>query len=82
MLLSAAVLRQDKNNDGSITHAEFIKGLRENPWIADLLGPSRPITPRFRAGREPPPRPRPAHLSCALRAAVGSALPDLRAGVG
>ena len=81
MLLSAAVLRQDKNNDGSITHAEFIKGLRENPWIADLLGPSRPMSPRFRAGREPP-RTRPAPSSCALRAAAGSALPDLRAGVG
>jgi Ca2+-binding EF-hand superfamily protein len=28
----------DKNNDGSITHAELIKGLKENPWIADKFG--------------------------------------------
>ncbi len=30
--------QQDKNRDGSITHAEFLKGLRENPWVAELLG--------------------------------------------
>jgi hypothetical protein len=30
---------QDKNGDMSISHAEFIKGIRENPWIAKLLGP-------------------------------------------
>lgn len=29
---------QDKNHDGSITHAEFIKGLKDNPWVATLLG--------------------------------------------
>jgi hypothetical protein len=29
---------QDKNHDGSITHAEFLKGLKENPWVAGLLG--------------------------------------------
>jgi hypothetical protein len=29
---------QDRNHDGSITHAEFIKGLKENPWVAELLG--------------------------------------------
>ena len=28
----------DKNNKGSITHAELIKGLQENPWIADKFG--------------------------------------------
>ncbi len=30
--------RQDKNGDGSITHVEFINGLRKNAWIAALLG--------------------------------------------
>jgi hypothetical protein len=28
----------DTNNDGSITHAEFILGLKKNPWVAELLG--------------------------------------------
>ena len=28
----------DTNNDGSITHAEFILGLQKNPWVAELLG--------------------------------------------
>ena len=36
--LARLVPSQDKNGDGSITHAEFIKGLRENAWIAELLG--------------------------------------------
>ena len=33
---------QDKNGDGSITHAEFITGLRNNPWVAKLLGHPHP----------------------------------------
>ena len=28
----------DKNKDGRITNAEFISGLKKNPWIAELLG--------------------------------------------
>ena len=28
----------DTNNDGSITNAEFILGLKKNPWVAELLG--------------------------------------------
>jgi hypothetical protein len=28
----------DKNNDGRITHAEFITGLKRHPWIAEKLG--------------------------------------------
>ena len=28
----------DKNGDGSITHAEFIVGLKKNPWVAEKLG--------------------------------------------
>ena len=30
----------DKNNDGYITHAEFIHGLKKNEWIANKLGHS------------------------------------------
>jgi len=28
----------DKNGDGSISHAEFITGLKKNAWVADKLG--------------------------------------------
>jgi len=28
----------DKNGDGSITHAEFIIGMKKNPWVAEKLG--------------------------------------------
>ena len=28
----------DKNGDGSITHAEFIVGLKKNAWVAEKLG--------------------------------------------
>ncbi len=27
----------DKNHDGQISHIEFIRGLKQNPWIADKL---------------------------------------------
>jgi hypothetical protein len=53
---SAKCFLQDKNGDGSITHAEFIKGLRDNPWIAALLG-----TVAYA---------RPVVLSCRIRASM------------
>jgi hypothetical protein len=28
----------DKNGDGSITHAEFITGLKKHSWVAEKLG--------------------------------------------
>jgi hypothetical protein len=28
----------DKNGDGDITHAEFITGMKKNPWVATKLG--------------------------------------------
>ena len=28
----------DKNGDGNITHAEFIMGMKKNPWVATKLG--------------------------------------------
>ncbi len=28
----------DEDNDGFISNAEFIKGLKKNPWMADKLG--------------------------------------------
>ena len=28
----------DKNNDGYVTNAEFIHGLKKSAWIADKLG--------------------------------------------
>ena len=38
MTFVVRAVQLDRNSDGSITQVEFIKGLKQNNWVADKLG--------------------------------------------